>query len=77
MLPTCCGRRGSIAIDADPDTIGSSTLSDELWGGASMLANSPADFWAYAQGARYNTFAFRGCPDGRLRQRQQQRHRLV
>lgn len=50
----------SIAIDADPETIGSSTLSDELWGGASMLANSPADFWAYAQGARYNTFAFRG-----------------
>ena len=51
---------GSIAVDADPRTIGSSTLSDELWGGASMLANSPFDFWTYAQGARYNTFAFRG-----------------
>ena len=25
-----------------------------------MLSNSPFDFWAYAQGARYNTFAFRG-----------------
>ena len=51
---------GSIAVDADPDAIGSSTLSDQLWGGASMLANSPTDFWTYAQGARYNTFAFRG-----------------
>ena len=51
---------GSIAVDADSDTIGSSTLSDELWQGASMLANSPSDFWTYAQGARYNTFAFRG-----------------
>ena len=50
----------SIAIDADPAVIGSSTLSDELWGGASMLANSPSDFWTWAQGARYNTFAFRG-----------------
>ena len=50
----------SIAVDADPSVIGSSSLSDELWGGASMLANSPADFWTYAQGARYNTFAFRG-----------------
>ena len=50
----------SIAVDADPAAIGSSTLSDELWGGASMLANSPTDFWTYAQGARYNTFAFRG-----------------
>ncbi|MCY3560831.1 MAG: hypothetical protein OXH20_06630 [bacterium] len=50
----------SIAVDADPAVVGSSTLSDELWGGASMLANSPADFWTYAQGARYNTFAFRG-----------------
>ena len=50
----------SIGVDADPETIGSSTLSDQLWGGASMLSNSPFDFWAYAQGARYNTFAFRG-----------------
>ena len=51
---------GSIAVDADQETIGASTLSGELWGGASMLANSPTDFWTYAQGARYNTFAFRG-----------------
>ena len=50
----------SIAIDADPATIPESTLSDALWEGAIMLSNSPFDFWAYAQGARYNTFAFRG-----------------
>ena len=50
----------SIAVDADPAVVGTSTLSDEIWGGASMLSNSPFDFWAYAQGARYNTFAFRG-----------------
>ena len=50
----------SIAVDADPPRLGESTLSDSIWGGASMLANSPFDFWAYAQGARYNTFAFRG-----------------
>ena len=51
---------GSIAVDADPETIGASTLSAELWGGASMLAGSAVDFWTYAQGARLNTFAFRG-----------------
>lgn len=50
----------SIAIDADPRTIPESTLSDGLWDGAAMLSNSPFDFWTYAQGARYNTFAFRG-----------------
>ncbi len=50
----------SIAVDADPDQIGDSTLSDSLWGGASMLSSSPFEFWSYAQGARYNTFAFRG-----------------
>ena len=50
----------SIAIDADPDQLGESTLSDAIWGGAVMLSNSPFDFWAYAQGQRYNTFAFRG-----------------
>jgi glutaconate CoA-transferase subunit B len=50
----------SIAIDAAPDRIPESTLSDGLWGGATMLSNSPFDFWALAQGARYNTFAFRG-----------------
>ncbi|MDE0236615.1 MAG: hypothetical protein OXN95_05265, partial [bacterium] len=27
----------SIAVDADPAEIGDSTLSDSLWGGASML----------------------------------------
>ena len=25
-----------------------------------MLSNSAYDFWSYAQGRRYNTFAFRG-----------------
>ena len=50
----------SIAIDADPKSIPESTLSDGLWDGASMLANSAYDFWAYAQNRRYNTFAFRG-----------------
>lgn len=50
----------SVAIDADPDQLGESTLSDAIWGGAVMLSNSPFDFWAYAQGRRYNTFAFRG-----------------
>ena len=51
---------GSIAVDARPTRIGESTLSDELWDGAVMLENSPSDFWSYCQGARYNTFAFRG-----------------
>jgi glutaconate CoA-transferase subunit B len=50
----------SIAIDAAPKAIPESTLSDALWDGAAMLSNSPFDFWAFAQGARYNTFAFRG-----------------
>jgi glutaconate CoA-transferase subunit B len=50
----------SVAVDADPPRLGESTLSDSIWDGASMLANSPFDFWTYAQGARYNTFAFRG-----------------
>lgn len=50
----------SIAVDADPARIGESTLSDAIWDGATMLSNSPFDFWSYAQGARYNTFAFRG-----------------
>lgn len=50
----------SIAIDAAPDRIPESTLSDALWDGASCLSSSAADFWSYAQGARYNTFAFRG-----------------
>ena len=50
----------SIAVDANPKKLGESTLSDSIWDGATMLANSPNDFWAFAQGARYNTFAFRG-----------------
>jgi len=48
----------SIAIDADPACLGESTLSDSIWDGAAMLSNSPFDFWAYAQGRHYNTFAF-------------------
>jgi glutaconate CoA-transferase subunit B len=51
---------GSIGIDAMPDTIPESTLSDGIWKGSTMLANSPFDFWPHAQGARYNTFSFRG-----------------
>jgi glutaconate CoA-transferase subunit B len=50
----------SIAVDADPAAIPESTLSDGLWNGSSMLSNSAYDFWSYAQGRRYNTFAFRG-----------------
>lgn len=50
----------SLAVDADPKSIPESTLSDGLWDGASMLSNSAYDFWSYAQGRRYNTFAFRG-----------------
>jgi glutaconate CoA-transferase, subunit B len=50
----------SIAVDADPAELAPSTLSDAIWDGATMLSNSPFDFWAWAQGAIYNTFAFRG-----------------
>ena len=50
----------SIAVDADPSEIGESTLSDSIWDGAAMLSNSPFNFWSWAQGVRYNTFAFRG-----------------
>ena len=50
----------SVAIDADPSSIPESTLSDGLWDGSAMLSSSPFDFWSYAQGARLNTFAFRG-----------------
>ena len=50
----------SIAVDANPAQLGESTLSDSIWDGAVMLSSSPFEFWAWAQGARYNTFAFRG-----------------
>lgn len=50
----------SIAVDAHPERLGSSTLDAGIWGGAAMLENSPYDFWAYAQAGRFNTFAFRG-----------------
>jgi glutaconate CoA-transferase subunit B len=50
----------SIAVDPHPPRIGESTLSDSLWDGAIALSNSPFDFWAWAQGGHYNTFAFRG-----------------
>jgi len=50
----------SIAVDAKPKAIPESTLSDGLWDGATMLSGSSYDFWAYSQGRRYNTFAFRG-----------------
>lgn len=51
---------GSIAVDPRPTSIGESTLSDALWGDAVMLQSSAADFWAYAQSGRLNTFCFRG-----------------
>jgi glutaconate CoA-transferase subunit B len=50
----------SIAVDARPRAIGESTLSDALWEGATMLQSSVADFWAYAQSGRLNSFCFRG-----------------
>jgi glutaconate CoA-transferase subunit B len=50
----------SIAVDADPPEIAQSTLSDALWLHATMISNSVADFWSYAQSGAYNTFAFRG-----------------
>lgn len=50
----------SIAVDAQPAAVGESTLSDALWDGATMLHSSVADFWAYAQSGRLNTFCFRG-----------------
>jgi glutaconate CoA-transferase, subunit B len=51
---------GSIAVDPQPKEIGESTLSDALWGGATMLQSSAADFWPYAQAGRLNSFCFRG-----------------
>src|SRR5690606_35605798 len=50
---------GSIAVDPRPRRIPESTLSDALWGGASMLHSSAFDFWPYAQNGRLNTFCFR------------------
>jgi glutaconate CoA-transferase subunit B len=50
----------SIAVDPHPPRIPESTLSDALWGGASMLHCSVFDFWAYAQNGRLNSFCFRG-----------------
>ncbi len=50
----------SIAVDPQPKEIGESTLSDALWDGATMLQSSAADFWAYAQSGRMNSFCFRG-----------------
>jgi glutaconate CoA-transferase subunit B len=51
---------GSIAVDPQPAEIPESTLSDALWDGATMLQSSAADFWAYAQSGRLNSFCFRG-----------------
>ena len=50
-------------------------LSDSLWGGASMLSNSPFDFWTYAQGRPLQHLRFPRGADGRLRQREQHRDR--
>lgn len=58
--PNLVWTASSIAVDAAPSSLGESTLSDEIWDGATMLSNSPSEFWTWAQGGRYNTFAFRG-----------------
>jgi len=50
----------SIAVDAHPESIPESTLSDALWGGATMYQSSAFDFWPYAQNGRLNAFCFRG-----------------
>lgn len=50
----------SIAVDAHPAAIPESTLSDALWGGATMYQSSAFDFWPYAQNGRLNAFCFRG-----------------
>ena len=50
----------SIAVDAHPLSIPESTLSDALWGGATMYQSSAFDFWPYAQNGRLNSFCFRG-----------------
>jgi glutaconate CoA-transferase, subunit B len=60
VAPNLVWVASSIAVDAHPAAIGESTLSDALWGGATMLQSSTADFWAYAQSGRLNTFCFRG-----------------
>src|SRR4029077_2879831 len=52
--PALVWAASSIAIDADPPAIPESTLSDGLWGGASMLSGSTYDFWSFAQGRRYH-----------------------
>ncbi|MCW3063282.1 MAG: CoA-transferase subunit beta [Solirubrobacterales bacterium] len=51
---------GSIAVDPQPTEIPESTLVSTLWDGATMLQSSVADFWAYAQSGRLNSFCFRG-----------------
>jgi glutaconate CoA-transferase, subunit B len=51
---------GSIAVDPQPDEIPESTLASTMWSGATMLQASVADFWAYAQSGRLNSFCFRG-----------------
>jgi glutaconate CoA-transferase subunit B len=58
--PSLVWAASSIAVDPHPTQIPESTLSDMLWDGACALCNSPFDFWAWAQGGHYNTFAFRG-----------------
>lgn len=51
---------GSIAVDPQPSEIPESTLASTIWDGATMLQSSVADFWAYAQSGRLNSFCFRG-----------------
>jgi len=51
---------GSIGVDARPPAIPESTMSDELWAGATMLQSSPNDFWGLVASGRMNAFCFRG-----------------
>ncbi len=58
--PNLVWAASSIAVDAHPSEIPASTLSSELWKGATMLHSSAGDFWPYAEAGRLNSFCFRG-----------------
>ncbi len=58
--PNLVWAASSIAVDPQPQEIPESTLSDRLWGGATMLHSSAADFWPWAEAGRLNSFCFRG-----------------
>jgi glutaconate CoA-transferase subunit B len=58
--PNLVWAASSIAVDAQPEEIPESTLSDRLWDGATMLHSSASDFWPWAEAGRLNSFCFRG-----------------